>query len=107
MSIGITGAVTAIATAKRAVDLFAPKPKADFEQILEGFKKAASQTPAEKARERVLEKHKLSEAEYEKLPPEKRKVVDEEIAAAVRKVTERKTGVALPDQPWTTAKLFG
>lgn len=82
------------------------KPVTDFATILDNFKKAASQTPAERAREAVLKKHDLSEAEYQKLPVEKRAAIDKEVADAVKKVTERKTGVALADRPWGNLKLF-
>jgi hypothetical protein len=85
----------------------AKKPVADFATILENFKKAAAQTPAERAREAVLKKHDLSEADYQKLPAAKRDAIDKEVAEAVKKVTERKTGVALSDRPWGTLKIFG
>lgn len=58
--------------------------KPSFEDVLAEFTKVAHQTPAERARERVLEKHDLSEEEYHNLPPEKRAAIDEEIARAVR-----------------------
>ena len=73
-----------------------------FDAILEAFKKAASETPEQRARDAVLKKHDLSEEDYKKLPARQK-----EIAAAVRKVHERKTGVAIGDSPVPTAKLFG
>ena len=104
ISIGATGATT---SAVHTADFGAmAKPKLDFAKILENFKKAATQTPAEKARDAVLAKHKLSEADYQKLPPAERKAIDAEIVEAVKKVTERKTGVPLGDQPMGTAKLL-
>ena len=106
MTIGIsaTGAAT---SGVGAPDFGAmAKPKLDFAKILENFKKAATQTPAEKARDAVLAKHKLSEDDYQKLPPSERKAIDAEITEAVKRVTERKTGVPLGDQPIGTAKLL-
>jgi hypothetical protein len=79
----------------------------DFDAILEAFKKAASETPEQRAREAVLKKHDLSEEDYKQLPPEKKEAIDKEIAEAVRKVHERKTGVAMPDSPLPTEQLFG
>jgi len=107
MTIGITSTgATGNSVGKAGLGSIA-KPKMDFEKILEGFKKAAYQTPAEKAREAVLAKHKLNEDSYQKLPADERKAIDAEIVEAVKKVTERKTGIALSDTPWETSKLFG
>ncbi|MBN8813162.1 MULTISPECIES: hypothetical protein [Sphingomonas] len=78
-----------------------------FDAILEAFKKAASETPEQRARDAVLKKHDLSEEDYKKLPARQKEAIDKEIAAAVRKVHERKTGVAIGDSPVPTAKLFG
>lgn len=78
-----------------------------FEAILEAFKKAASETPEEKARDAVLKKHDLSEEDYQKLSPKERDAIDKEIAEAVRKVHERKTGVEISDSPVPTEQLFG
>jgi Skp family chaperone for outer membrane proteins len=83
------------------------KSSADFDAILEAFKKAASETPEQRAREAVLKKHKLSEDDYAKLPPEEKKAIDQEITEAVRKVHERKTGIAFGDAQTPTEKLFG
>ncbi|WHU03970.1 hypothetical protein [Sphingomonas sp. NIBR02145] len=79
----------------------------NFDAILEAFKKAASETPEQRARDAVLKKHDLSEEDYKKLPPKEKEAIDKEIAEAVRKVHERKTGVAMPDSPVPTEKLFG
>ncbi|MDG2532957.1 hypothetical protein P6144_04810 [Sphingomonas sp. HITSZ_GF] len=79
----------------------------NFDAILEAFKKAASETPEERARDAVLKKHDLSEEDYKKLPPKEKEAIDKEIAEAVRKVHERKTGVAIGDAPVPTEKLFG
>lgn len=79
----------------------------NFDAILEAFRKAASETPEERARDAVLKKHDLSEEDYKKLPPREKEAIDKEIAEAVRKVHERKTGVALGDSPVPTEKLFG
>lgn len=83
------------------------KSAADFEAILEAFKKAASETPEQRARDAVLKKHDLSEEDYKKLPPKERDAIDKEIAAAVRKVHERKTGVAIGDAPVSVEKMLG
>ncbi len=80
---------------------------ANFDAILEAFKKAASETPEQRARDAVLKKHDLSEDDYKKLPPKEKEAIDKEIAEAVRKVHERKTGVAIGDSPIPTEKLFG
>jgi hypothetical protein len=78
-----------------------------FDSILEAFKKAASETPEERARDAVLKKHDLSEEDYKKLPPKEKDAIDKEVAEAVRKVHERKTGVAIADSPTPTERLFG
>jgi len=106
MTIGI-GASGATSSGVNTPDFGAmAKPKLDFAKILENFKKAAAQTPAQKARDAVLAKHKLSEEDYQKLPPAERKAIDQEIVEAVKKVTERKTGVPLDDHPIGTARLL-
>jgi len=79
----------------------------NFDAILEAFKKAASETPEQRARDAVLKKHDLSEDDYKKLPSKEKEAIDKEIAEAVRKVHERKTGVAIGDSPVPTEKLFG
>ena len=78
-----------------------------FDAILEAFKKAASETPEQRARDAVLKQHDLSEEDYKKLPPREKEAIDKEIAAAVRKVHERRTGVAIGDAPVPTEKLCG
>ncbi len=78
-----------------------------FDAILEAFKKAASETPEQRARDAVLKKHDLSEEDYKKLPARQKEAIDKEIAEAVCKVHERKTGVAIGDSPVPTEKLFG
>lgn len=88
----------------------APKtadPAADFASILDNFRKAAFETPAERARDQVLKKHNLSEADYQKLPPKDRDAIDREIVEAVKKVTEAKTGVMQSTADYPTAKLLG
>jgi hypothetical protein len=81
---------------------------AAFEQILESFKKAAAQTPEERVREAVLKKHDISEADYSRLPPEKREAIDREVAAAVKQLHERKTGVPAGETPYAlVSKLLG
>ncbi len=79
----------------------------DFDAILAAFNKAAHETPEERARDAVLKKHKLSEEDYKKLPPKEREAIDQEVAAAVRKLHERKTGIAFADTPLPTEKMFG
>lgn len=78
-----------------------------FDAILESFKKAAMETPEERARDAVLKKHNLSEEDYKKLPPKERDAIDKEVAEAVRKVHERKTGVAMGDAPASVEKMLG
>lgn len=103
---GIAG-TTGIGAAAGAVSQTNDKSAADFEAILEAFKKAASETPEQRARDAVLKKHDLSEEDYKKLPPKERDAIDKEIAQAVRKVHERKTGVALSDAPVSVEKMLG
>lgn len=80
---------------------------ANFDAILEAFKKAASETPEQRARDAVLKKHDLSEEDYKKLPPKEKDAIDKEIAEAVRKVHERKTGVTIGDAPVSVGKMLG
>lgn len=96
-----TGSSAASASAQR-------KSGAAFEQILDAFRKAAFQTPEERAREAVLKKHDMTEEDYAKLPPREREAIDREVVEAVKKIHERKTGVPIgqPDFPRDT-KLFG
>jgi len=59
-----------------------------FAAILDKLRKIGSETPMERARDAVLAKHKLSEGQYNALPPSDRSAIDKEIADAVRKVAE-------------------
>ncbi|MET0309552.1 MAG: hypothetical protein ABW023_12670 [Sphingomonas sp.] len=88
----------------------APKADAaasDFASILDNFRKAAFETPAERARDQVLKKHNLSEADYQKLPAKERDSIDREVAEAVKKVTEAKTGVMPSSSQFSADKLLG
>ena len=69
--------------------------------------RVAAQHAEQRARDAVLKQHDLSEEDYKKLPPREKEAIDKEIAAAVRKVHERRTGVAIGDAPVPTEKLFG
>ncbi len=62
----------------------------DFSAIFEALKKEASKTPEERAREGVLKKHGMSEADYQRLPKDQRAGIDAEITVAVRRVTEQR-----------------
>jgi Skp family chaperone for outer membrane proteins len=103
---GITGA-TGIGASTGATAETNGKSDTSFDAILEAFKKAASETPEERARDAVLKKHNLSEDDYKKLPPKERDAIDKEVAEAVRKVHEQKTGVAIGDTPLSTEKMLG
>ncbi|MCW3837988.1 hypothetical protein ACFQ1E_17885 [Sphingomonas canadensis] len=103
----VTGIGGATATGTSPGSATKAKDSSTFDAILEAFRKAASQTPEERAREAVLKKHHLSEESYRKLPAGERETIDREIAEAVRLVHERKTGVALQDAPVPVEKLFG
>jgi len=105
-AIGGIGALGAAAASSQAAASSASS-SSKFDEILEAFKKAVSQMPEDRARDAVLKKNNLSEDDYNKLPPEKKEAIDKEVAEAVRKVHERKTGVALPDSPLPTEQLFG
>ena len=61
---------------------------AAFSKILAAFEKEAAKTPAERARDAVLKKHNLTEAGYEALPPDQKKVIDSEIKTAVQRVLQ-------------------
>jgi hypothetical protein len=80
---------------------------ADFASLLDNFRKAAFETPAERARDQVLKKHNLSEADYQKLPANQRDAIDREVAEAVKKVTEAKTGVMPSSSQVSADKLLG
>jgi len=105
MSLAINSA-SGIAGTRPATGPTAKSP-ADFAAILEAFKHAAAQTPAERAREAVLKKHDMSEEDYRALPQAKRDAIDREIADMVRKVTEQKTHVPLSERPIDTARFLG
>lgn len=78
----------------------ADEPKARFSTVLAEFEKAAIETPAEKARRHVLERHHLSERAYAALPPDEKKAIDAEIAEAVkRQLTRRSNGPAAVSVP--------
>jgi hypothetical protein len=77
---GIAGAVGGPAAAKGV--------KTAFDAILDELKKVGNQTPMERARDAVLKKHDLSEAQYQAMPDSQRTAIDKEIAEAVRKVAE-------------------
>ncbi|MDF7773934.1 hypothetical protein P1X14_01635 [Sphingomonas sp. AOB5] len=106
MTIGISG-TGAASDPLRSRPSAKASSAASFETILESFKKAAAQTPEERVREAVLKKHDLNEADYDRLAPEKRKAIDQEVAAAVKKLHERKTGVPATEHSFATDKLFG
>jgi hypothetical protein len=76
-----------------------------FDAILDAFRKEIVKTPAERARDAVLAKHKLSEESYRALPPEKRATIDKEIAEAVRRVTEKRAQT--PDSYQDLLRRFG
>jgi len=66
------------------------KPASDafgstLDRALEDFKKVATQTPAERARDEVLKKHGLDEKAYTSLQADARKALDQEIADAVKR----------------------
>lgn len=105
VTIGITGA-NSVANIQPVTG---PKPKsaADFAAILDAFQNEAAKTPAERAREIVLKKHDMSEADYKALPQAKRDVIDREIADMVRKMTEEKTGVPIGERTFDISRLLG
>jgi hypothetical protein len=101
---GITG------TARGNWGAGAPKPadaSTDFAALLDNFRKAAFETPAERARDQVLKKHNLSEADYQKLPAKDRDAIDREIVEAVKKVTQAQTGVMPSSAQASTDRLLG
>lgn len=106
MTIGITGATNS-GTSTSANFKAVKGTDKDFAAILEAFKKAAAQTPAERARETVLRKHEMSEEDYEALPQAKRKAIDREIADMVRKTTEQRTGVPLSELGFDMTRFLG
>jgi hypothetical protein len=60
-----------------------------FAMVLEAFKEQATKTPVERAREAVLERHRISEEEYQRLPPSERAAIDKEIVDAVRTAAQK------------------
>lgn len=107
MTIGISGAGASHNPLRTSPSAKAGSASA-FEQILESFKKAAAQTPEERVREAVLAKNKLTEDDYSRLPPEKRQAIDREVAAAVKQLHERKTGIPAGETPYAlVSKLLG
>lgn len=56
-----------------------------FDDILENFKKIASQTPAERAAESVLKRHGLTRQQFDKLPQAQKDGIQKEIEEAVRR----------------------
>jgi hypothetical protein len=106
MAMNISG-ISGIGTANAPANKASSSGDASFDAIFEAFKKAASETPEQRARDAVLKKHKLSEEDYKALPPKEKDAIDREIAEAVRKVHERKTGVPIAGTPWPTEKLLG
>ncbi|MBC9031745.1 hypothetical protein IAG41_05010 [Sphingomonas sp. JC676] len=77
----------------------------DFFSALDAFRKIADETPAERARDQVLEKHGVGEAGYEKLPPMKREAIDREVVEAVRRALAADAESRKPRRS-LTAQLF-
>lgn len=61
----------------------------EFDRLLEDFQKAATQTPAERAREAVLKRHRLDEDGYKALPADQKVLIDKEVAEAVKQQQKR------------------
>lgn len=107
MSIAI-GGTSATGNSAAALLGSPKKPEKDFAAILEAFKKAASETPEQRVREAVLKKHDQTEESYQRLPQKAKEAIDREVSEAVKKLHERKTGVAMDGASFTpTEKLFG
>ena len=87
----ITGSNTATQAQAASSAKGAADPAA-FEKILDAFKKEAAKTPAERARDAVLQKHNLTEADYRALPSDQKKAIDAEIATAVQRVMRADKG---------------
>jgi len=83
---GSISAAQAIGDTDKAAD------PAAFAKILDAFKKEAAKTPAERARDEVLKKHNLTEADYKGLPSDQKKAIDAEIATAVQRVMRADKG---------------
>ena len=91
MTIGAIGGASA-ASRTSGVGVSGTSGKTAFDQILEAFKKEAAKTPAERARDDVLKKHNLTEDSYRALPPEQKKVIDQEIATAAQRAMHADKG---------------
>jgi hypothetical protein len=61
-----------------------PAPQQVFAKVLNDFLKEATKTPAERARDDVLKRHGMSEQDYQGLPADQKKAIDQEIVAAVQ-----------------------
>lgn len=62
----------------------------DFAALFKALKAEASKTPEQRARERVLEKHELTEESYQRLPEDQRAAIDAEIREAAKRVAEQR-----------------
>lgn len=87
-AIGATGRIGATGGPKGVQS--PPGSSDEFAAILGDFMKAARETPAEKARRTVLERHKLSESDYQRLPAKARQAIDREIQDAVARAIKAK-----------------
>jgi hypothetical protein len=67
---------------------------ADLDALFANLMKEASKTPEERARDAVLKKHNMSEADYDRLPKDARAGIDSEIAQAVKRVSEQRRAQA-------------
>jgi hypothetical protein len=59
--------------------------RADFASVLAEFDKAAGETPYERIRDGILEKHGMSEQDYNKLSGPQKDAIDKEIEDAIKK----------------------
>jgi hypothetical protein len=70
-----------------------------FHDMFENLKKEASKTPEERAKDGVLEKHGLSEDDYQALPKDQKEAISLEIQQAVRRVADqRRAGIKGTDR---------
>ncbi len=67
---------------------------ADLDALFANLMKEASKTPEERARDAVLKKHNMSEADYNRLPKDARTGIDAEIAQAVKRVSDQRRALA-------------
>jgi hypothetical protein len=58
---------------------------ASNQAILDEFKKLADMTPAEKIRAQYLEEHHLTEEQFNQLPSDKQKAINDEIAKEIKR----------------------